>query len=102
MPRHVLEVYAARFLGDAAPTHPLVSAIHAELAGLPPLLVQAGGAETLLDDARRLHERARAHGVEATLSVYPDMIHAFMVFEGLPDAAAAVDELVRHLRAHIG
>jgi acetyl esterase/lipase len=54
--------------------------VHAELEGLPPLLIQVGAAESLLDDSLRVAERARAAGVDVTLEVWPDMIHAWHVF----------------------
>src|SRR5207249_4806458 len=54
--------------------------LHADLRGLPPLLVQAGGAETLLDDARRITARARDAGVDVTLEIEDDMIHVWHMF----------------------
>ena len=98
--RHVLEAYIERFAPDEDPRHPLVSPLYANLAGLPPLLVQVGEAEALLDDAKRLAERAREAGVEVELSIYDDMIHAFMLFAGVPEARPAVDELVAFVRHH--
>lgn len=57
--------------------HPLVSPIHADLSGLPPMLVQAGGAELLLSEAQLLAERARQAGVDVTLDVEEDMVHVW-------------------------
>ena len=99
IPRRALERYASRYAQGTPRTHPLVSPTHADLSGLPPLLIQAGEAETLLDDARTLHARARTAGVDSTLSVFPDMIHAFMVM-GLPGARQAIRESADHLKAH--
>lgn len=96
----VLEVYAERFVGAADRDHPLVSPLFADLEGLPPMLIQAGDLETLRDDAVRLAERARAAGVDVTLTVYDDMIHAFMLFAGVPDAKRATDEIVAFVRRH--
>lgn len=90
--RETLRVYARRFVREHDLRHPLAAPIHADLRGLPPLLVQAGGAETLLDDARRLADRARDAGVDVTLDVEDDMIHAFHVFAPfLARAQAAID-----------
>lgn len=102
IPRRVLSLYAASYARDTARTHPLLSPAHAPLHGLPPLLIQAGEAETLVDDARLLHTRAVGAGVDATLSVYPDMIHAFMIFSimRLPPTEKALVELAEHLRTH--
>ena len=78
--RNVLRVYAKRFVRDDQMQHPLAAPIHADLRGLPPLLVQAGGAETLLDDARRITARARDAGVDVTLEIENDMIHVWHMF----------------------
>ena len=82
---------AAWYAGDADPADPFVSPLFADLAGLPPMLIQAGGHETLLDDAVRLHERAQAAGVASVLSVAPEMWHVFQVAD-CPEARAAVEE----------
>jgi acetyl esterase/lipase len=72
--RHVIDHLSAVYLGDdgnsAARRDPLASPLYADLNGLPPLYVQVGGDETLLDDARRLVEAAKAAGVNVTFSVH--------------------------------
>ena len=64
--------------GDAA-----LSPLNAELGGLPPMYLQAGGAELLRDDAEALAARARAAGVQATLDVWEDQVHDFQTFGAL-------------------
>ncbi len=59
---------------------PRVSPLHADLRGLPALLIQVGSAETLLSDATRLAEAAGAADVPVTLQVWPQMIHAWPVW----------------------
>src|SRR5439155_24566442 len=59
---------------------PLVSPIFADLTGLPPLLIQAGSHEVLLDDATTLAARAAAHDVAVTLDVTPGVPHVFQAF----------------------
>jgi acetyl esterase/lipase len=72
-------------------TDPLVSPLYADLAALPPLLVHVGDSEILLDDARRLVQRARAAGVPAELEEWPDAFHVFQMLVGLiPEADEAV------------
>lgn len=89
--RPVLETYVRRYAPrDRA--HPLVSPVHADLRGLPPLLVQAGEAEALRDDAIALAARAERDGVKATLTMYPDMIHVWHMFP-LAEAREAVREI---------
>ncbi len=59
---------------------PLAAPLHADLSGLPPVLVQVGTAETLLDDATRIAERLHAASGEVKLSVWPNMLHVFPLF----------------------
>jgi acetyl esterase/lipase len=75
------------FAGGRDLADPLVSPALADLAGLPPLLIQVGSEETLLDDAVSLAGVAGAAGVAVTLQVWPDMIHAFPMF--FPRVAAS-------------
>jgi monoterpene epsilon-lactone hydrolase len=72
-----LEELASAYLAGADPANPLVSPLNADLAGLPPLLVQVGSAETLLDDAVRIARRAGAADVRINLEIWPHMIHAW-------------------------
>lgn len=75
---------------------------NADLAGLPPLLVQAGSAEILFDQIGRFCERARAAGVEAELQVYPEMFHDFHLQASLlPEGAAALEAGGRFLRERL-
>jgi epsilon-lactone hydrolase len=75
-----LDELAATYLNGADPRTPLASPLHADLHGLPPMLIQVGSAETLLDDAVRLARMAGAAGVRVNLGVWPDMIHAWTLF----------------------
>ncbi|QRG05873.1 alpha/beta hydrolase [Xanthobacter dioxanivorans] len=79
--RAYLDMLAQAYLGSAtAPRNPLVSPLHADLSGLPPMLVQVGSAETLLDDAVRIAGRLAAFDGAVRLSVYPHMIHAWPIW----------------------
>ena len=90
---------AAMYLGKEDPRHPLASPIHAGLEGLPPMLVQVGTREILLDDARRLAERARGDGVEVELDAWEGMFHVWQFFTPLvPESNAAVEKLGRFAR----
>jgi acetyl esterase/lipase len=83
--------YLAELAGDYTPAgmdpkDPRVSPLFADLAGLPPLMIQVGSAETLLDDAVRLAARAGAADVPVTLEIWPHMIHAWPMWNGGLDA----------------
>jgi acetyl esterase/lipase len=92
--RDALRVFARRFVRDHQLRDPLAAPLHARLEGLPPLLVQAGGAETLLDDARRIAARAREAGVDVTLEIEPDMIHVWHMFAPFEERAQQAIERV--------
>ncbi|HEU5335861.1 MAG TPA: alpha/beta hydrolase [Terriglobales bacterium] len=99
--RQGLQQFADWYLGGQDPRHPLVSPIHAGLRGLPPLLIQVGTSEILLDDALRLVERARDAGVRVTLSQYDDMPHVWHVFASfLPEARQAANEIGDFVMQH--
>jgi len=81
---------------------PLISPLFADLAGLPPVLIQVGSAETLLADASRLAEAAGAADVDVTLQIWPHMIHAWPVWNaGLRDGRRALVYAGQFIRAHI-
>ena len=80
----------------------LISPIFAELSGLPPLLIQAGSHEVLLDDAIRLAGVAASADVEITLDITPRVPHVFQAYHPILDeAAAALDRAGRFLSAHL-
>ncbi len=80
----------------------LISPIFADLSGLPPLIIQVGSHEVLLDDAVRLAGRAAADDVEVTLEVTPGVPHVFQAYYPILDeAAAALDRAGQLLSAHL-
>jgi acetyl esterase/lipase len=97
-----LALMADAYLAGQSPRLPLASPLYANLAGLPPLLLQVGSAEILLDDAVRTASRARRAGVEAELRVWPDMIHVWHAFaQILPEGQQAVEELAAFLEGRL-
>ena len=80
----------------------LISPIFADLSGLPPLIIQAGTHEVLLDDAVRLAQRAAADDVEVTLEITPGVPHVFQAYHAILDeAGAALDRAGQFLSAHL-
>ena len=75
-----LQELATAYLNGGDPRAPLASPLYADLCGLPPVLIQVGSAETLLDDSTRLAAVLGAADVSVTLQIWPDMIHAFPLF----------------------
>jgi epsilon-lactone hydrolase len=90
-----LALMAHAYLGELDRRSPTASPLFADLSGLPPLLVQVGSAELLLDDSTRVAERAQEAGVDVTLEIWDDVFHVWHAFADLlPEAREAI--------AHIG
>jgi acetyl esterase/lipase len=93
---------ARHYLGDTPATNPLASPVYADLAGLPPLLIQVSDSEVLLDDSRRVCETARQAGVEAKLQIWPGLPHGWQVFAPiLPEGRAALRDASAFIRAQL-
>lgn len=102
MSRGRLVEWAHAYADDASLADPRLTPVRANLAGLPPLLVQVGALEILRDQTLAFSERARAAGVDVAVETYPAMFHDFQVTAsmeaaGLPAVAAAVRFLQRVL-----
>jgi acetyl esterase/lipase len=89
----------ADYLAGTDPADPLVSPIFADLSGLPPLLIQAGSHEGLLDDATRLAVKAAADDVAVILDITPGVPHVFQAFAALLDEGdAALNRIARFVK----
>jgi monoterpene epsilon-lactone hydrolase len=96
-----LNSFASLYLGQQDPKNPLASPLNADYRGLPPMLIQVGDAEILLDDSIRVAEKARKAGVEVALEVWDEMIHVWHVFAKiLPEGQQAIDKIGRFVIAH--
>ena len=80
--RGMLEGMIATYLADTSPTNPLANPLKADLAGLPPVYVNAGSSEALLSDTTRFAEAAKAAGVAVTVSIVDGMQHVFPCLAG--------------------
>jgi acetyl esterase/lipase len=99
--REMLQFMTKMYLGERDPRAPLASPLHADLRGLPPLLILVGTAETLLDDSTRLAERAKAAGVAVELEVWEDMVHVWPIFAPvLPEGQRAIERIGQFIRQH--
>jgi acetyl esterase/lipase len=95
---------ATMYLAGQNPKQPLLSpAVYADLTGFPPILLQVGTNELLLDDSVRLAERARAADVDVILDITAAVPHVFQVFtETLAEAGQALDRAALFLTQHLG
>ena len=85
---------AKQYYGKHDPRNPLISPLHADFRGLPPMLLHVGDAEILRDDATRVAARAKAAGVKVELEVWDEMPHVWHVFAKiLPEGQQAIDKI---------
>lgn len=81
------------------PSHPLVSPVRGNLAGLPPVLVQASEAEILIDDARRYVNKAREAGSPVEIETWHGMVHVWQAFgANLPESEQAFERMAAFIR----
>ncbi|MFS8146768.1 alpha/beta hydrolase [Rhizobium sp. BR 249] len=81
------EALRKAYLGSRSATDPQISPLYADMKGFPPLLLQVGSGEVLLDDTLRLADKARQAGVDVTTEVWPGMPHQWQLFPSLLDDA---------------
>jgi monoterpene epsilon-lactone hydrolase len=94
---------AKAYVGEASLRAPLASPIHADLTGLPPLLIQVGGAEELIEDSILLEARAKECGVDVTLETWEDMFHVWHMYAPmLPEGQQAIDRVGEFVRGKTG
>jgi monoterpene epsilon-lactone hydrolase len=100
--RVALQARIPDYTSEADAALGLISPIFADLYGLPPLIIQAGSHEVLLDDAIRLAGQAAAADVEVTLEITPQVPHVFQAYQAILDeGAAALDRAGQFLSAHL-
>jgi acetyl esterase/lipase len=99
-----VKTMAGMFLGENGnPKDPYASPINADLTGLPPIYLQAGGEEVLLDDSLRLAERARKAGLDVRLDIFPGMQHTFQMAAGrAPESDDAIARYVAWVKPKLG
>jgi monoterpene epsilon-lactone hydrolase len=97
-----LRAMAAAYLAGAGATQPTASPLYGDLTGLPPLLIQVGTRESLLDDARRFAAKARAAGVDVSYIEHPDVIHMWLVFApDIPESEKAFRLIGEFVQKHL-
>jgi acetyl esterase/lipase len=100
--REALQARIPDYTAGQDPALDLISPIFADLSGLPPLIIQAGSHEVLLDDAIRLARQAATADVEVTLDITPGVPHVFQAYSPILDeAGAALDRAGQLLSAHL-
>lgn len=98
----VLRMWAKSYYGAENPSLPLISPVYADFRAFPPLLIQVGSDEILLDDSIALAEKAKSAGVDVTLKVWDGMWHVWQALgEMIPESKLAFEEMLQFVSKHI-
>ena len=94
-----LDALRNAYLPGTDPEQPLASPVNASLEGLPPLFIQAGTHELLIDDIKRFSEKAEKAGVNVTLDLWSDMFHCWQIFSNiLPEGLDAIERVGGYIK----
>lgn len=96
-----LTVIHDAFARDRSAVDPQISPLYANFSGFPPLLIQVGSRETLLDDSRRLADKVKQAGGNVSLEIWPGMIHQWQIFPfWLDDARRSNERMADFASSH--
>ncbi len=98
-----VSVVADKYCGAGADLeNPLISPVFANVAGLPPTLIQVGNDEILLSDSTRFADKMKAAGLDIEIEIWPEMWHVFQLFVGkMPESRRAIDRIGVYLKARM-
>ncbi len=98
-----VSVVADKYCGAGADLkNPLISPVFANVAGLPPTLIQVGNDEILLSDSTRFADKMKAAGLDIEIEIWPEMWHVFQLFVGkMPESRRAIDRIGAYLKARM-
>jgi monoterpene epsilon-lactone hydrolase len=95
-------VFSSYYVGEADATNPWISPLYGSLAGLPPMRIYVGSDEVMLDDAVQYAEKAKAAGVDVTLTVGEGLFHCYPICApAFPEATEALAELCKFMKQHV-
>lgn len=94
IPPELLSVFANKYVGENDPKNPLISPLFADFDHFPPIYIQVGGHEVLLDDSTRLAKKMKEQGIAVGIDIFPAMMHVFQWLGGMiPEANKAIAQM---------
>lgn len=96
-----LEAFFNAYLPDDLREDERLALLDYDYGSLPPILIQAGGNEILLDDSVRAAERAKDAGVDVELQIFENMSHVFQLFSWLPETKKARKNIISFIDQHL-
>jgi acetyl esterase/lipase len=102
-PPGMSKVCSQYYYGDHNPTDPWISPLYGDLDGLPPIFINVGTYETMMDDSTRFAAKAKAAGVATTLVIGEKMVHCYPLMAPMfPEATQALDEICTFIKRRLG
>ncbi|PKL39200.1 MAG: alpha/beta hydrolase [Spirochaetae bacterium HGW-Spirochaetae-1] len=102
IPPKILPGISAAYCAGADPRDPHISPVYGDPSGLPPLLMQTGDAEILLDHTTRFAAKAKENGVDVTLEIWEEMFHDFQLYANLfSEGREAIEKIGLFVRRYI-
>ncbi len=96
------DVWGDYYVGNNDPSNPWISPLYGDLHGLPPILIEVGDHEILLDDSISFAQKAKDAGVDVTLHVWEGMVHCFPILAPMfPEATQAWDEIIAYIKSKL-
>lgn len=90
----ILKYFASLYIGDEDACNPYISPLYADLKGFPPILIQVGGNEVILDDSTRLAKKLKKAGCDVELEIWDKMFHVWHYLGGIiPEAKTAINNI---------
>lgn len=94
--------FAGVYLGGRSPFEAYASPAHADLSGLPPLLLQVGSTELLSDDSQLVHDKIQEANGVSRMEIYEDVFHCWQMLDGVvPEARVALRQAAEFIRSHV-
>ncbi len=91
---YLVKLFVERYCGNQDVKNPLISPLFADFKGFPPIYIQVGDNETLLDDSTRLARKLNEQNVKVSIDIYPNMMHVWQYFGGLmPESNKAIEQI---------
>lgn len=101
-PPGMSKVCSKYYYGENDPKHPWISPLYGDLNGLPPVFINVGTYETMLDDSTRFAAKAKAAGVDITLTLGKKMVHCYPLMAGMfPEATQALEQVCTFIRTRL-
>jgi monoterpene epsilon-lactone hydrolase len=101
LPYDAIVMISKLVIGNMNPDDPRINPIHADLRGLPPILVHAGAVEVLFNQIIRFYDKCKDEGLDVRLKIWPDMVHVPHVFTHVSEVAQmAVTDAARYIKEH--